>query len=322
MKIGLIDVDGHNYPNLALMKISAWHKANGDDVEWWWSDLIHYDVVYMSKVFSDAYSPDIPAPLNADRIERGGTGYAIKTEAGREVYHPELDTQLPADIERITPDYSLYPSLTKGTAYGFLTRGCPRGCPWCHVGAKEGRCSRKVADLSDFWSGQRNIVLMDPNILACPERWNLLEQIRESRAYVDFNQGLDIRLADESVADILGDIRVKKLHFAWDNPNEDLRPAFERFTRRYRRKDPSRKNVYVLTNFNSTLEQDLFRVYSLRDLGFDPFVMIYNKPAAPRTARLLQRWCNNKIIFNAQPDFEKYDPSIENRRKGRNNEPA
>ena len=77
MKIGLIDVDGHHFPNLALMRISAWHKAQGDEVEWWWSDLIHYDIVYMSKIFSDAYSPDVPEPMNADKVIKGGTGYCI-----------------------------------------------------------------------------------------------------------------------------------------------------------------------------------------------------------------------------------------------------
>lgn len=308
MTIGLIDVDSHNYPNLALMKISAWHKARGDTVEWWWSDLFHYDVVYMSKVFSNTYTPDQPEPLNADQVIKGGTGYAITLENGLEVYHPERDKPLPLEIEHIYPDYSLYPELTEGTAYGFLTRGCPRGCGFCHVGGKEGRASRKVADLSEFWRGQKNVVIMDPNILACPERRDLLEQLVASKAYVDFNQGLDIRLADKDVADLLGKMRIERLHFAWDNPAEDLRPQFEKFSHWCRRKDPAKKGVYVLTNFNSTLEEDLARVYALRDLGYSPYVMIYNKGQAPQEVRYLQRWCNNRLIFKAQPDFSKYDP--------------
>lgn len=239
---------------------------------------------------------------------KGGTGYAITLEGGREVYHPERDKPLPPEIEHIYPDYSLYPKLTEKTAYGFLTRGCPRGCHFCHVGGKEGRASIKVADLSEFWRGQRNITIMDPNILACPERWNLLEQLVASRAYVDFNQGLDIRLVDKDVADLLGKMRIERLHFAWDNPAEDLRPYFERFSKWYSRKNPSRKGVYVLTNFNSTPEEDLARVYALRDLGYSPYVMIYNKDQAPQETRYLQRWCNNRLIFKAQPDFSKYDP--------------
>ena len=168
LKIGLIDVDGHNYPNLALMKISAWHKAKGDTVEWWWG-FGHYDRVYMSKVFDETYTPDMPEPLNADEIIKGGTGYG-------------LDNKLPDEIEHIYPDYSLYPALTKDTAYGFLSRGCPRGCHFCIVAGKEGRRSVKVADLSEWWNGQKNIVLMDPNLLACPDHMDLLGQLINSHA--------------------------------------------------------------------------------------------------------------------------------------------
>lgn len=202
MKIGLIDVDGHNYPNLALMKISAYHKAKGDSVEWWWG-FEHYDRVYMSKVFDDTYSPDIPAPFNADQIVRGGTGYC-------------MSSKLPYEIEHMFPDYSLYPELTKDTAYGFLTRGCPNACPFCIVSEKEWRMSRKVADLSEWWSGQKNIVLMDANILACREHISLLEQLADSGACVDFNQGLDARLLTPDNIAILRRIRLKEIHFAWD----------------------------------------------------------------------------------------------------------
>lgn len=123
MKIGLIDVDGHNYPNLALMKISAWHKSQGDDVEWYSPFAEHYDVVYMSKVFT--HTNDYGYFINnADKIEKGGTGYDIKKD-------------LPEDIDRLQPDYDLY-CIDKNTAYGFLTRGCIRKCPWCVVPKKEG----------------------------------------------------------------------------------------------------------------------------------------------------------------------------------------
>lgn len=307
MRIGLIDVDGHRYPNLALMKISAWHKARGDTVEWWWSDLFHYDAVYMSKVFSDEYSKDRPEPLNVDAVIKGGTGYAISLEQGRERYCKALDKELPAEVEHMRPDYSMYSRLTKDTAYGFLTRGCPRGCGFCHVAQKEGRGSRKVADLWEFWSGQKNVVLMDPNIMACPDRWDLLKQLAASGAYIDFNQGLDIRLIDRDATDLLSKMRVKRLHFAWDNPKEDLERDFWRFSERYKRKDRRVKVVYVLTNFNSTIEEDLHRIYILRDLGYDPYVMIYDKEHAPQETRFLQRWCNNRIIFNTVPDFRDYD---------------
>ena len=294
MRIGLIDVDGHNFPNLALMKISAWHKAKGDDVEWCFP-FYHYDIVYQSKVFDDTYSPDIEWVPMADKIIKGGTGYG-------------LDNKLPDEIEHIYPDYSLYPELTKDTAYGFLTRGCPRHCKFCIVGDKEGLRSVKVADLSEFWRGQKNIVLLDPNILACKNRdkYDLLQQLIDSRAVVDFSQGLDIRLTNPDVAEYLNNIRVKRLHFAWDNPNDDLTPYFERFTEQYKRKSSSGKVVYVLTNFNSTMEQNLYRIYTLRDLGYDPYVMVYDKPNAPKEIRDLQRWCNNRFIFRVCERFEDY----------------
>lgn len=297
MKIGLIDVDSHNYPNLALMKISAYHKAMGDTVEWWWG-WGHYDRVYMSKVFDDTYTPDIPEPLNADEIVKGGTGYG-------------LDNALPPEIEHMYPDYSLYPELTKDTAYGFLTRGCPNNCPFCIVSRKEGRCSKKVADLAEFWNGQKKIVLMDPNILACREHMDLLRQLAESKAMVDFNQGLDARMLTRKNIALLCESRIKEIHFAWDlMQNSDLILEGLNLWKFYGKKDRhgSWGTVYVLTNYDTTMEENLLRIYTLRDIGFDPYVMIYDKPNAPQEIRYLQRWCNNKVIWKKCLKFEDYDP--------------
>lgn len=228
MKIGLVDVDGHNYPNLPLMKLSAWHKQRGDHVEWY-SPIIsgHMDRVYLSKVFS--FTPDYEAVIDTDEVIRGGSGYCIQLENGIEVYHAERDKQLPPEIEHIYPDYSLYPEQTKNTAYGFLSRGCPRGCGFCHVAAKEGRRSVKVADLAEFWMGQEKIVICDPNILACPEWEDLLGQLADSGAVVDFNQGIDVRLATPDKIAALNKIRMDYLHLAWDNPEEDLEEQFRQF---------------------------------------------------------------------------------------------
>lgn len=297
MKIGLIDVDGHNYPNLALMKISTYHKAQGDTVEWWWG-FGHYDRVYMSKVFDDTYTADMPEPLNADEIIKGGTGYG-------------LDNRLPEEIEHMLPDYTLYPELTQGTAYGFLTRGCPNACPFCIVSGKEGRVSHKVADLSEWWNGQKNIVLMDPNILACRDSGDLLNQLAASGAWVDINQGLDARLLTRENIDALTRIKLKEVHFAWDlmkNSKRIIRGL--NLWKRYGKKNKhgSWGTVYVLTNFNTTMAENLFRIYKLDKMGFDPYVMIYDKPNAPQEIRLLQRWCNNKIIFKSCKRFEDYDP--------------
>ena len=170
MRIGLIDVDGHNFPNLPLMKLSAWHKANGDTVEWY-EPLFHsrgepFDKVYMSKVFS--FTSDYQYYVNAKEIQKGGSGYCISLVDGREVFDKSKDIELLSEIEAIYPDYSIYfdkiPEV-KNTAYGFLTRGCPRGCNFCHVKDKEGRCSYKVADLDTFWRGQKNTKKCNPAII-------------------------------------------------------------------------------------------------------------------------------------------------------------
>lgn len=301
-RIGLIDVDGHNFPNLALMRISAWHKAAGDSVEWWWTDLIHYDIVYMSKVFSDAYSKDAQEPMNADKVIKGGTGYCISLADGKEVFDQSKNNSLPPEMERMFPDYSIYPQYN--FAVSMTSRGCPRGCGFCHVAAKEGRCSRKVANVRDFWNGQPHIEVLDPNITACSEKRDLFRQYRETGATINFNQGLDIRCMNDDDIQEINRMRIVKMHFAWDNPMDDLENRFRWFAQKHRRK----KNgmVYVLTNYNSDMDGNLRRIYLLRDLNFDPYVMIYDKPHAPKEIRALQRWCNNKIIFKSCKRFEDY----------------
>lgn len=289
MKIGLYDVDGHNFPNLPLMKISAYHKKQGDFVDWA-NTFEHYDIVYMSKVFT--FTPDFEYYFNADKVIKGGTGY-------------DLHNKLPCEIENIYPDYSIYPKFKE--AYGFLTRGCPRNCEFCIVGKKEGLCSYKVADLEQFWKGQKIIKLLDPNLLACKEHMDLLQQLVDSRAKIDVTQGFDIRLVNSKNIELIKRMKIDCLHFAWDNPNDDLLPKFKDVAGELNL--PIRKlKAYVLTNFNTTHEQDLYRIYSLRDVGVDPYVMIYNKENAPKITKQLQRWCNNKIIFRSEPNFKNYRP--------------
>ena len=212
MKIGLIDVDGHNFPNLCLMKLSAYHKAEGDTVEWH-EEGKQYDLVYMSRVFTDTYSKDYRGSIKADCIIKGGTGYGT-------------GSKLPDAVEHMHPDYGLYPRFA-GTAYGFLSRGCPRGCGFCIVGDKEGKKTRAVADLDEFWGGEKEIRLLDANILACPDWERLFRQLAGSGAAVDFTQGLDVRLATPEKIAALNKVRTKMLRFAWDNPEDDLRPYFK-----------------------------------------------------------------------------------------------
>lgn len=303
MKIGLIDVDGHNFPNLALMKLSAWHKKNGDMVKWY-NPFSHYDIVYKSKVFSD--TPDYRYVINADKVVQGGTGYAIHG-AGGEHYCKDDDKPLPQEIEHIYPDYGLY-GITD-TAYGFLTRGCPRGCLFCIVAGKEGKTSVKVANLSEFWNGQKNIVLCDPNILACREWRDLFNQLAESCANIDFNQGLDARLLTEEKCEAINRLNLKEIHFAWDRYEDKAKvlPKLQMFSELCKGKVNQHNAIcYVLVNHGTTIDQDLERIYTLMDLGYLAYVMVYDKPNAPRIIHDMQRWCNNRRIFLKCPRFENY----------------
>lgn len=306
LKIGLIDVDGHNFPNIPLMKISAWHKAQGDSVEWYNAMLSDdMDIVYMSKVFS--FTEDYLYPIRAKKIIKGGSGYCISLVDGKEVYDNSKDINLPPEIEHIYPDYSLYG--IEDTAYGFLTRGCHRGCEFCHVEAKEGRKSYKVADLNEFWHGQKNIVLSDPNILACKDWKDLLQQLIDSKAMVDFNQGLDIRLMSVEKADMLKRIKTSNIHFAWDRYQDKdvILPKFKMF-KEITGISERKLIVYVLCNFDTSFEQDLDRIYTLRSMGYWAYVMLYDKEHIPQghILRHLQRWVNNRIIFSKCLSFDDY----------------
>lgn len=305
MRIGLIDIDRRNFPNIALMKLSAYHKQNGDMVEWYDTFSSEcYDVAYLSKVFS--FSPDYQYYINAYKVVKGGSGYAIETRNGIETYDAEKDGRLPKDAEHIYPDYELYG--IKDTEYGFITRGCPRACRFCHVKSKEGTNVYKYADLKEFWRGQKNIVLCDPNILAYNDRERELETIAETGANIDFNQGIDIRLMNERIAEIFKSIRYNNIRFAWDKygDKEMILKNLEMFARLG--KKPSQHNaiVYMLVNFDTTIEQDFERIYTIRDMGYYPFVMIYDKQHCARIYKDMARWVNNRFIFASCEKFENY----------------
>lgn len=196
MKVALVDVDGTGFPNFALMKLAAWHKLNGDSVEWYAPLFSHPDRIYASKIFTftpdyTEYAPEDPEPV------KGGTGY-------------DPHTRLPDEIDSMRPDYSIYPEIKY--AIGFLSRGCIRKCRWCIVPEKEGMI-RQYANIETVSCGRRDVVLMDNNFLAL-DREFMAEQIERAERMnlrLDFNQGLDARLVNEDTARMLA--RVKWLRY-------------------------------------------------------------------------------------------------------------
>ncbi|MCD8265839.1 MAG: radical SAM protein, partial [Prevotellaceae bacterium] len=204
MRIGLMAEDSR-HPNLALMKISAWHKGRGDTVEWYDSLAPHYDIVYVSKIFN--FTPRYAYCIgNADKVERGGTGYSLQKE-------------LPPGIDRTQPDYSIYPQVDGRTAYGFLTRGCPNKCKWCVVPEKEGAL-RPYMDVEEIAvDGRDRLILMDNNILASDYGLSQIEKIVRLGYKVDFNQALDARLVTDDVAALLARVRwISRIRFGCDTP--------------------------------------------------------------------------------------------------------
>lgn len=277
VRIALIQVDGKQ-PNLALMKLSAWHKAQGDGVDISPVPGVHYDRAYKAKVFD--FSPEYRFKIHADEIIQGGTGY-------------DLTTVLSDEVEAIYPDYAAF---GVDRAIGYTTRGCVRKCPFCVVPQKEGLIHR-VADLSDFWHGQKRVELLDNNLTASPKDFErTCLQLIDAKVRVDFSQGLDLRLITMEQARLLKRVRrYKQVHFAWDNMREEkeVRVGFERL--RQAGFPMSAVMVYVLIGFDSTPEEDLYRVETLRGLGVDPFVMPFVK--SDPYQRQFARWCNMKAIF-------------------------
>lgn len=293
MLIGLHDSDRTGFPNLALMKLSAWHKAQGDTVEWW-TPIMTYDKVYSSKVFT--FTPECEY-LPPDTI-RGGTGYGIMDE-------------LPPEIDAMFPDYSIYPDCNH--AIGFLTRGCIRKCPWCIVPKKEGQIRPYQSWREIKRHDSRDIVFLDNNVLACP--WGLLEiedMIGED-VRVDFNQGLDARLITDDVARMLAKLKwIRSIRMSADTDAmlDVVLTAIDRLGK-YGVK-PYRVFVYVLVQDVESAER---RAIALREVGADPFAQPYRdfttNVEPPKELRDFARWVNHKAIFKTVKTFCEY--------KGRSN---
>lgn len=312
MKIGLAADNTKKFPSLPLMKLSAYHKKRGDYIELAKSKMFtKYDLCYVSRTFN----LDIPAVpkiaidyIDADKFIFGGSGYAIEVINGKEIYTKSNDLNLPDEVEHIYPDYSLYPQH-KDTSYGFLTRGCPNSCGFCIVAGKEGRCSRKVADLSEWHKNQKTIKLLDPNILACNDREKLIEQLISSGAKIDYTQGLDARFITDDIAKLICKTNVIMVHFAFDlmENEQSICKGLETFAKHFNKSDRFCK-VYILTNYNTTFEEDYYRVKKVIELGYSPDVRIYQKQTSPQIVKDLASWANNTIIYRSGCGFENFEP--------------
>lgn len=316
MKIGLIDVDRKDkscicggskpYPNLALCKISAWHKAQGDEVEWY-NIFSHYDIVYMSKIFN--FTPDYSEIMpNADKVIKGGTAY-------------DVTSRLPEEIDRMTPDYSIYPYIAKNIAYGFLTRGCPNKCSWCVVPKKEGAI-QPYMDIEEIAvDGRTNIVLMDNNILAAGDYAK--EQLRKiiDRGYrIDFNQALDARLMTEEFAELLAKCKWidRRIRFGCDTRKqiEDCEKAIEML-----QNHGYKGEFFLYTMLTSDFQESYSRINywweRLRECrekhtaNIYPFAQPYRDPynpnrEIPQWQKDMACWVNKHQIFYrvAFKDFE------------------
>lgn len=294
--IGLIDVDS-KIPNLALMRISTYHKERGDEVRFYDPMTDWPDLCYASKVFD--FTPDYGYFPDFCEVRKGGPGY-----------DPKARLEFP-DYDRIMPDYSLYPQFDY--AIGRFTRGCPNSCPWCVVPEMDGNEVRHVADLCDFWDGQEVVRLLDDNILADADEFcRDCAQIAAAGIKTIWD-ALDIRLVNDQVAEALAGIKhAKRLHFAWDShAQDDAVPRGVETLRRHGLK-PWRLMFYVLVGFNTDPEYDMHRIMTLDELGANPYVMPFDK--SDPYQHHLARWCNNKIIFR-KTTFDDYEPWVRERRK-------
>jgi hypothetical protein len=267
-KIGLIDVDS-KLPNLALMKLSAWHKQRGDDVKFW-NAFEHFDQIYASKVFTN--TPDHYVPKDAIR---GGSGYN---------QIPLMDA-----MEHIYPDYSLYKI---DYAMGYLTRGCINKCPFCIVPQKEGILHRH-AELSEFWHGQKELVLLDNALTDFKPAWKDLEFIRDQKIKLDLCQGFNVRTIKPDCAEILANIKLlHQWRIAWDNIKDETLVMNGIHILNNAGIKNYRIMCYILVNYDSMFDQDLYRVKSIQKMGIDPFVMIYNRQNCAKKYQQLGKWCN------------------------------
>jgi len=292
MRISLIDVDS-TIPNLALMKISAYHKQKGDTVG---INISNPDQVYISCIFKKNRSQALGiSKFFSCPVYLGGYGLN--------------DNKLPEEIEHIMPDYDLF---NCDHSIGFTTRGCIRNCKFCIVPQKEGKIKANC-DLTEFWNrSHKHVMLLDNNILALPKHFEkIASQIMENNLTVDFNQGLDIRLVNDKNADILSKLKVKPcLRFSFDSISiEDQVRKGVGILKSYNCK---RAMIFVLVGFDSTKEEDQRRLDIIKELDQRPYVMRYENCRGDRWYNDLAAWANQQQFFMSMK-FERFRECRANR---------
>lgn len=272
MKVALYDIEP-KIKNTALMKISKYHKDRGDKVEWYidWNKA-NYDKVYCSSLFNFTDKSEVP-----DCAICGGTGF-------------DISSKLPPGIESSDLDYSIYQNCK--SSYVWFSRGCFRNCPFCVVRQKEGFI-HPVKPTNINPKG-KYIEIMDNNFFGNKDWKNAEEYLDKWQQPIIFSSGIDVRIFKPEQADFINKYKIKTVHFAWDNPRDDLYDKIKLITKYIK---TYKLMCYVLIGYWSTPNEDLMRVEKLRELGVSPFVMPYNK--FDKYQRNFARWVNNKAIFKS-----------------------
>jgi len=300
VRVRLIDADQKEkekgFPNLALMKISSYYKTEGAEVGF---NVADPNLVYISVVFEE----------NLEQA-RGIATYYPEAEVFLGGPALEIPNTLPPEIEKCMPDYELYGS---DYSMGFTTRGCIRKCPFCIVHKVEPEFKYHKHPRVFHHPDHKKIVFLDNNFLACSNRLETIQYILDHDIKACFNQGLDARLIDEEVAVKLASMKLYNLHFtfrtiyvAWDlmDSQDGVLKGIQNLIDAG--VNPNNIKVYVLTLFNTTFEEDKYRVEKLLKMGVEPYIMRYNGDKSSKDVNQLARWCARHLYRVCK--FEDYDP--------------
>lgn len=316
--IGLIDLDG-KIPNLALMKLSTHFKSQGCNVILNDFTPDQVDEVHCSVIFTKNRNKALALAEKFPNIHFGGTGY-------------DLTTILPSEVEACLPDFDLYQvkdlyPRVKGimkqetrvakvqtlldAGIGFTTRGCIRKCDFCFVPKKEGKL-HQVGEIGDLINPRsKNVIILDNNFTADPDVLEKLAEIKARDLTIDITQGIDVRLMSPEIAKALSEVKhLRHLHYAWDlMPFEhkvmDGIGILSKYVKVWRHL------CFMLVGFDTSFEEDMYRLRKIAELGVSPYAMIFNQSTDLRLKHFA-RWVNGRI-YKVQPDFEQYEPWMRDR---------